>query len=190
MQRRPGKGKNALLGRLGDVEPACDSPGTPEAPPHQRRRFSKLVKGVTSVLRGRRRCASRLRGESSAINSFMYDRAQEVVPGAARMYDVDASVTVVGKADQESPSPGALALYPHVLDVGRRSGRIRDAAAVPEDATAMMKQVKERGGLAAYVQIGMFRAPNASTSTRTCSVSEWKLRPLLRLVRGFLAGLK
>ncbi|MGO2028427.1 MAG: peptidase M20, partial [Brevibacterium aurantiacum] len=97
------------------------------------------------------------RGESSEINSYMDDRARDVIAGAARMYDVDVEVTVVGKADQESPSPELLPYIRTCFEGVDGVAEISDTGGLggSEDATAMMKRVKERGGLATYVQIGM-----------------------------------
>ena len=129
------------------------------------------------------------RGESSAINSFMYDRAQEVIAGAARMYDVDASVTVVGKADQESPSPELLPYIRTCFEGVDGVAEIRDAGGLGgrgRDRDDEAGQGARRPGHLRPDRYGYLVGPppNASTSTRTCSVSEWKLRPLLRLVRG------
>ena len=97
------------------------------------------------------------RGETSSINSYVEDRARDVIAGAARMYDIDASVTVVGKADQESPSPKLLPYIRTCFEGVDGVAEIHDSGGLggSEDATAMMKRVKERGGLATYVQIGM-----------------------------------
>lgn len=97
------------------------------------------------------------RGIDSDINDFMFDRAKDVVAGAARMYDVDHELTIVGRADREDPSPELLPFIRDCFAQTEGVGVIRDSSGVggSEDATAMMKRVKERGGLATYVQIGM-----------------------------------
>ena len=152
----PEKGKNALLA-------AASATLNLHAIPRHSEGASRINVGTFQAGEGRnvvpRTATLRVetRGESSAINSFMYDRAQEVIAGAARMYDVDASVTVVGKADQESPSPELLPYIRTCFEGVDGVAEIRDAGGLggSEDATAMMKRVKERGGLATYVQIGM-----------------------------------
>ena len=97
------------------------------------------------------------RGQDSDIDAFMFARAQDVIAGAARMYDVDHELTVVGKADREDPSPELLPYIRTCFADVDGVAEIRDSSGVggSEDATAMMKRVKERGGLATYVQIGM-----------------------------------
>lgn len=97
------------------------------------------------------------RGASSDINAYMFESAQKIIDGAATMYGVESELTIVGRADQELPSPELL---PFIADCftsvdGVTSVRESGGGSGSEDATAMMKRVKERGGLATYVQIGM-----------------------------------
>lgn len=97
------------------------------------------------------------RGQTSEINEFMFARAEDVIAGAARMYGVEAELTVVGRADREDPSPELLPYIREAFTGVPGVTEIHDSSGVggSEDATAMMKRVKERGGLATYVQIGM-----------------------------------
>ncbi|WP_166970905.1 amidohydrolase [Brevibacterium atlanticum] len=97
------------------------------------------------------------RGQTSEINEFMFARAEDVIAGAARMQGVDCTLTVVGRADREDPSPELLPFIRESFTGVPGVAEIRDSSGVggSEDATAMMKRVKERGGLATYVQIGM-----------------------------------
>ncbi|WCE41521.1 amidohydrolase [Brevibacterium sp. BDJS002] len=152
----PEKGKNALLA-------AASATLNLHAIPRHSAGASRINVGTFHAGEGRnvvpRTATLRVetRGESSEINEFMFDRAQDVIAGAATMYGVEYEVTVVGKADQESPSPELL---PNIRDsfLGVHGvSAISDTSGIggSEDATAMMKRVKERGGLATYVQIGM-----------------------------------
>lgn len=97
------------------------------------------------------------RGESSEINEYMFTKAKDVAEGAARMYDVDVSLTVQGRADQEMPSPELLPFVRDSFADTANVAEIRDHSGGSgfEDATVMMQRVKERGGLATYIQIGM-----------------------------------
>lgn len=152
----PENGKNALLA-------AASATLNLHAIPRHSAGASRINVGTFQAGEGRnvvpRTATLRVetRGESSEINSFMFDRAQDVIAGAARMYDVDYEVTVVGKADQESPSPELLPYIRTCFEGVDGVAEIRDTGGLggSEDATAMMKRVKERGGLATYVQIGM-----------------------------------
>ena len=152
----PERGKNALLA-------AASATLNLHAIPRHSAGASRINVGTFHAGEGRnvvpRAASLRLetRGETSSINSYVEDRARDVIAGAARMYDIDASVTVVGKADQESPSPELLPYIRTCFEGVDGVAEIHDSGGLggSEDATAMMKRVKERGGLATYVQIGM-----------------------------------
>ena len=152
----PEKGKNALLA-------AASATLNLHAIPRHSEGASRINVGTFHAGEGRnvvpRAAALRVetRGETSSINSYMHDRALDVIAGAARMYDVDHEVRIVGKADQESPSPDLLPYIRTCFEGVEGVAEIRDTGGLggSEDATAMMKRVKERGGLATYVQIGM-----------------------------------
>ncbi|WP_198395252.1 amidohydrolase [Brevibacterium antiquum] len=152
----PEKGKNALLS-------AASATLNLHAIPRHSEGASRINVGTFYAGEGRNvvpRAATlrvETRGESSEINEFMLERAQDVIAGAARMYDVDFESTVVGKADQESPSPELLPYIRTCFEGVDGVAEISDTGGLggSEDATAMMKRVKERGGLATYVQIGM-----------------------------------
>src|SRR5699024_6243272 len=67
------------------------------------------------------------RGQNSEINAFMFDRAQEVVAGAARMYGTDHELTVMGRADQELPSPELLPFIRRSFEKTPGVSAIRDS---------------------------------------------------------------
>ncbi|WAL40310.1 amidohydrolase [Brevibacterium sp. BRM-1] len=153
----PEKGRNALLA-------AAQAVLGLHAIPRHSAGASRINVGTLTAGEGRNvvpRAAhlrAETRGQDSAINDFMFARAQEVVAGAAAMYGVEHSLTVVGRADREDPSPELLPFaaacfqdLPGVTVISERP----DGPSGSEDATAMMRRVKERGGLATYVHIGM-----------------------------------
>ena len=152
----PEKGKNALLA-------AASAALNLHAIPRHSEGASRINVGTFHAGEGRNvvpRTATikvETRGLNSEINDFMFARAQDVVSGAARMYDVDHELTVVGKADREDPSPELLPYIRESFSGVSGVSEISDTSGIggSEDATAMMKRVKERGGLATYVQIGM-----------------------------------
>lgn len=152
----PEKGRNALLA-------AASASLALHAIPRHSEGASRVNVGVLSAGEGRNvvpRAAVikvETRGETSAIDEYMVARAMDAVAGAARMYGVDHEVTVVGRADQATPSPQlqpfigeCFAGVEGVTEIGVSGG-----LGGSEDATAMMNRVIERGGLATYVQIGM-----------------------------------
>ncbi|WP_291799037.1 amidohydrolase [Brevibacterium sp.] len=152
----PEKGRNALLA-------AATATLNLHAIPRHSGGASRINVGVLSAGEGRnvvpRRAVLRVetRGQSSEINEYMFERAKDVVAGAARMHGIEHEVTVVGRADQEAPSSQLLPYIRACFEGTPGVAEIRDSGgpAGSEDATAMMKRVKECGGLATYVQIGM-----------------------------------
>ncbi|GAA1634677.1 M20 family metallo-hydrolase [Brevibacterium sanguinis] len=152
----PEKGRNALLAA------ASATLGLHAIPRHSAG-ASRINVGTFTAGEGRNvvprtaRIAVETRGETSEINDFMVARAADVVAGAALMHGVDHEVTVVGRADTASPSPELLPFIRASFSGVPGVAEIRDTGGLggSEDATAMMKRVKERGGLATYLQIGM-----------------------------------
>lgn len=96
------------------------------------------------------------RGATQKIAKYVYDRAMEVISGAAAMYGVKSSVIKMGESPTASCSkelaeviaeagrsvPGA-----HVMDGPRHMGG-------SDDACWMMNRAEERGGKATYIGVG------------------------------------
>lgn len=97
------------------------------------------------------------RGESEAINQYVFDRAQSVIAGAAALYGVSAETHLMGAATSSTPSPawvnylreqaGQVTGVLHAIDKVK-------APAGSEDATLMMARVQQNGGLASYMVFG------------------------------------
>jgi len=97
------------------------------------------------------------RGESEAVNQYVFDRAQSVIAGAAAMYDVSADVRLMGAATASSPSPEWVSFLREqtVLVPGVKKAIDNvPAPAGSEDATLMMARVQAHGGLASYMVFG------------------------------------
>lgn len=97
------------------------------------------------------------RGESEAINQYVFDRAQSVIAGAAAMYGVSTDVRLMGAATACSPSPEWVSFLreqaAQVPGVERAIDRVT-AHAGSEDATLMMARVQAHNGLASYMVFG------------------------------------
>ncbi len=96
------------------------------------------------------------RGDTSKVNEYILSRAMDVIHGAAAMYDVQAEIDIVGKADSSSPSPELL---PYIRAQASKVAGVTSIvdtrnASGSEDATYMMERVKQRGGLASYLVFG------------------------------------
>ncbi|NIF36311.1 amidohydrolase [Enterobacter sp. Tr-810] len=97
------------------------------------------------------------RGESEAINQYVFERAQSAIAGAAALYGVSAETHLMGAATSSTPSPawinylreqaGQVTGVLHAIDKVK-------APAGSEDATLMMARVQQNGGLASYMVFG------------------------------------
>ena len=98
-----------------------------------------------------------VRGETKEIMEYMQKRAEDVIAGAARMYDVEYTMTKAGETIDAPSSPAMTDL------IAASAGQIPDVKEViqnrkgtggGEDCTFFMLRVQERGGLASIANIG------------------------------------
>ncbi|EJD6401403.1 MULTISPECIES: M20 family metallo-hydrolase [Providencia] len=98
------------------------------------------------------------RGETNEINEFIYQKALNIIEGAAKMQDVSVDIKLMGAAQSSHPSPQwvdficdlAQAHLPEFTSVVKD----RSQAAGSEDATYFMERVKQLGGQATYMIFG------------------------------------
>ena len=97
------------------------------------------------------------RGETDAINQYVFERAKQAIAGAATMYEASYQLQLMGAATSSAPSPAWVDYLrqqtAQVPGVKQAVDRIA-APAGSEDATLMMARVQERGGLASYMIFG------------------------------------
>ena len=97
------------------------------------------------------------RGETDAINQYVFERAKQAIAGAATMYAASYQLHLMGAATSSAPSPAWVDYLrqqtAQVPGVKQAVDRIA-APAGSEDATLMMARVQERGGLASYMIFG------------------------------------
>lgn len=124
---------------------------------------SRINVGVLQAGSGRNIIASsaflkiETRGETTEINEFIQGQALSVLEGAAKMYQVEVNVDVVGGALNSVPSEElvervatcakSIPAFTEVIDWSR-------GAAGSEDATYFMNRVMELGGQATYCVVG------------------------------------
>ncbi|WP_461211278.1 amidohydrolase [Desulfocurvus sp. DL9XJH121] len=98
------------------------------------------------------------RGVTSQIDAFMFERAQQVVAGAAAMYDVDYDITLMGKTKSGASDPSmarrirAVAEGIAYFDNERMSDIVTMGGS--DDFAHMMSAVQERGGQGSYFFLG------------------------------------
>jgi aminobenzoyl-glutamate utilization protein A len=97
-----------------------------------------------------------VRGESDELMEYMRDSVRRHVDAAADAHDCEAEISLIGEAIREDSDEELVDLV-HGLagDIdGVSSVRRRDSIGASEDATYLMRAVKENGGKATYVAIG------------------------------------
>ncbi len=95
------------------------------------------------------------RGETSALNDYMYTAAVRILESAAAMYDCELEIRAMGAAQSATCDP-ALTAHISQLTEGLAELRMveRRPGAGSEDYTYMMRRVQARGGLATAIGLG------------------------------------
>lgn len=98
------------------------------------------------------------RGETNEINEFVYEKAMNIIEGAAKMQDVAFDIKLMGAAQSSHPSTQWVDficdLTKNHLTELTSIVKNRPQAAGSEDATYFMERVKARGGQATYMIFG------------------------------------
>lgn len=97
------------------------------------------------------------RGETSAVNEYMKEKVEQIVKGAAHMYENDVDIELVGEGISVSGSVELARIlhetaksHPNIA----QSHLTSDDNAGSEDATFFMEAVQQNGGLATYCIFG------------------------------------
>jgi len=97
-----------------------------------------------------------VRGETTDLMEYVDDHAQRILRSAAEMHDCDVEVEYEGRAPGGESDDALASVVSSVAGEtpGVESVLASDDLGGSEDATYLMQQVQERGGLAAYVCVG------------------------------------
>jgi aminobenzoyl-glutamate utilization protein A len=153
----PEQGRNALLA-------AASAVLNLHAIPRHGQGASRISVGVLNAGQGRNvvppnaLLKAETRGETTAINDFMFERAREVVAGAARMYGVEFALSEVGRSVSGQSDPELAALVRRAAEAMDffEPAEIIDAMDLrgSEDFALMLAEVQRRGGLGTYLMLG------------------------------------
>lgn len=108
-----------------------------------------------------------VRGQSTELMEYTREHAERILDNAAAMHGCSLSLSTVGGAPS-AESDGALVDIIHEITTGMASVETateRDALGGSEDATYLMREVQENGGLAAYVCVGTDHPGGHHTAT-------------------------
>ncbi|WP_207261437.1 amidohydrolase [Desulfovibrio sp. Huiquan2017] len=96
------------------------------------------------------------RGRTTEIDRFVFERAREVVAGAAMMYGVDHEIMVAGRSPSGRSDPGVVAVVRRAAEAMGCFSDIRDGVDMraSEDFALLLGAVQARGGLGAYLLLG------------------------------------
>ena len=151
----PEEGKNALLAAATAALNIHSIP--PNSEGVTRVNVGVLEAGVgRNVIAPKASMKVETRGETAALNTYMYEKAVTVIESAAAMYDNQVSIKKMGEAitvncDQKLVDWGKeaaenLSDIDEIIELKHLGGS--------EDATFMMKAVQDQGGLATYLFFG------------------------------------
>lgn len=151
----PNKGKNALLAaasaalNLHAIAPHRDGP-------------TRLNVGVLNAGEGRNvvppsaTMKIETRGATDHVLAYMYERATQVLNGAATMYDCPVTIEKVGEANSTSCDDEMMSLICRAAEDVEGVTCIRHDAPMSgsDDACWLMKRVQDHGGKSTYVGLG------------------------------------
>lgn len=108
-----------------------------------------------------------VRGETTALKEYMWERASHVVRQAAAMHRCDVEITTEGEAPSaESDQELVDVVYDVASEIEEVDNPIaRDELGGSEDATYLMSHVQDRGGLAGYIGVGTNHPGGHHTAT-------------------------
>jgi aminobenzoyl-glutamate utilization protein A len=95
-----------------------------------------------------------VRGETDELATDLFERVDRLAKGIASGMEVGATTTVVGRTPAADSSPSLVRLVSRVggaMGLRQLDGLTMEAS---DDASAMMRRVQDRGGVATYAKVG------------------------------------
>lgn len=108
-----------------------------------------------NIIPGTAELKMELRGETTELNEYMKNYAEEIIRGAALMHQIDYNIDTVGEAIGAEGSPELADILKQCAD---KSGMISQSQTnsikASEDATYFIDAVQKRRGYATYCVFG------------------------------------
>jgi aminobenzoyl-glutamate utilization protein A len=162
----PEQGRNAVQAMATAVQNCY---GIPRHSDGQTRINAGIVEGgsAANVIPEEAHIVAEVRGETTELMEYMHEKAERVFRSAAEMHDCEVAFEI-GAAAPSATSDQALVDV--IADVagsvsGVESVLERDQLGGSEDATFLMREVQQNGGLACYVGVGTDHPGGHHTST-------------------------
>ncbi|MGQ4513759.1 amidohydrolase [Streptomyces sp. DW26H14] len=186
----PHEGRSALLGAAAATLAVH---GMPPFPGHETRVAVGRISGGTSsnIVPDRAEMLLETRADEGAVNEDLQARVTDALRGAAAMYGLTVDVDLIGGVTTARADRAAVELVEAAAraeDLRLVAARAEDGVA-SDDATAFMRRVQERGGVASYIGIGSTLAAPHHTPSFDLDEAALPLGAALleTLVRGALA---
>lgn len=150
----PEEGKNAMLAAVTAVSNLHSIPR--HADGVTRVNVGELHSGSgRNIIPGTAELKMELRGETTELNEYMKNYAEEIIRGAALMHQIDYNIDTVGEAIGAEGSPELADILKQCAD---KSGMISQSQTnsikASEDATYFIDAVQKRRGYATYCVFG------------------------------------
>ena len=113
------------------------------------------------------RIVAEVRGETTELMEYMREKASRVLENAAEMHECDLEIELGSEAPSAESDEALASIVAEVAGgtAGVESVLERDQLGGSEDATFLMREVQQHGGLACYVGLGTDHPGGHHTST-------------------------
>ncbi|WP_265110293.1 amidohydrolase [Halosolutus halophilus] len=113
------------------------------------------------------RILAEVRGETTDLMEYMHETAERVLRSAAEMHDCDLEIEIGADAPSATSDDELVSIVADVAGDANGVDRVleRDALGGSEDATYLMREVQQHGGLACYVGVGTDHPGGHHTAT-------------------------
>ncbi|WP_255194364.1 amidohydrolase [Natronobeatus ordinarius] len=163
---RPEEGRNA-------IQALATAVGNLYAIPRHADGVTRVNAGIVeggaaaNIVAEEARLVAEVRGETTELMRYMDEKARRVLESAAEMHDCDVDIETGAEAPSAESDEGLVSI---VADVAGETDGIesvleRDVLGGSEDATFLMREVQENGGLACYVGVGTDHPGGHHTAT-------------------------
>ncbi len=182
---RPEQGRNANQALAAAVQNLYAIPRHSDG---QTRINAGLIEGgsAANIIPEESRLVAEVRGETTELMEYMREHATRILESAARMHDCELEIELGAEAPSATSDQALVSIVEAVAGETPGVDNVleRDQLGGSEDATFLMREVQENGGLACYVGIGTDHPGGHHTST--FDVDEASLRHGVDVVTGAL----
>ncbi|WP_293026894.1 amidohydrolase [Natronococcus sp.] len=162
----PEQGRNAVQAMATAVQNCY---GIPRHSDGQTRINAGVVEGgsAANVIPEEARIVAEVRGETTELMEYMYEKAERVMRSAAEMHDCEVDLEIGAAAPSATSDQALVDVVDDVASGVDGVERVleRDQLGGSEDATFLMREVQQNGGLACYVGVGTDHPGGHHTST-------------------------